>query len=67
MNNKLHHAAQAVKWLTGKGFDKEVSLTMVTEDYGVTREQIAPLLVDAKGLPPDEYSVAKNNLLKAVK
>jgi hypothetical protein len=62
--NSIYEAAKATQRLTKNGHSPEDVGRIVHESYGFTAKQVAPLLVDARGLSPEEFKKAKREVIR---
>lgn len=62
--SSIYEAAKATRRLTENGHSQEDAEKIVHAAYGFTAKQVAPLLVDARGLSPEDFKKAMRNLVR---
>lgn len=62
--SSIYEAAKATQRLSKNGLSPGEVEAIVHESYGFTGKQVAPLMVDARGLSPEDFKKAKGELIR---
>lgn len=62
--SSIYEAVKATRRLSKNGLSPGEVEAIVHESYGFTGKQVAPLLVDARGLSPEDFKKAMRDLVR---